>query len=48
MIYNYEAAEVIDIGQAQEVILGSAKNAFYTVYDGPTQLPRMDESAEDE
>lgn len=47
MINNYEVPEVVEIGRAQEVILGSSKlvNIFY---DGPDQDPRETETADDE
>jgi hypothetical protein len=47
MINHYEVAEVVEIGKAQDVILGSSKlvNIFY---DGPEQEPRQTESADDE
>jgi hypothetical protein len=48
MIYKYEAAEVTDIGQAQEIILGSPKDMTYTAQDSPGQLPRLEDVVDDE
>jgi hypothetical protein len=47
MSNHYEVAEIVEIGRAQDVILGSSKlvNNFY---DGPDQLPRETITADDE
>jgi hypothetical protein len=47
MINNYEVAEIVEIGRAQDVILGSSK-LVQKFYDGPTEPPRETEIAEDE
>ena len=47
MTNNYELAEVMEIGKAQDVILGSSKliNIFF---DGPEQDPRQTDAEDDE
>lgn len=47
MINNYEVPEAVEIGRAQDVILGSSKlvNIFF---DGPEQEPRQTDQADDE
>ncbi|HJP94156.1 MAG TPA: hypothetical protein VJ875_19515 [Pyrinomonadaceae bacterium] len=47
MTNHYEVAEIVEIGRAQDLILGSSK-LVNRVYDGPEQLPRETESADDE
>jgi hypothetical protein len=47
MINNYEVAEVIEIGRAQDVILGSSK-LINRVFDGVEQPPRETEAEDDE
>jgi hypothetical protein len=47
MINHYELAEVVEIGKAQDVILGSSKDV-HIFYDGPEQDPRLTETADDE
>ena len=44
---NYEVPEVVEIGRAQDVILGSTK-VLQIFPDGPDQDPRDTEMAEDE
>ena len=44
---NYEVAEIVEIGRAQDVILGSSKFE-HNVYDGPVLPERETEIAEDE
>lgn len=44
---NYEVAEVIEIGKAQDVILGSSK--LQPIYnDSPSQFPRQTPVVDDE
>jgi hypothetical protein len=44
---NYEVPEVVEIGRAQDVILGSSK--FVQIFDdGPDQDKRQTETADDE
>jgi len=47
MINNYEVPEVIEVGRAQDVILGSSK-LIWKVSDSPEQDFREDEMADDE
>lgn len=47
MANNYEVPEVVEIGRAQDVILGSSK-LVQIFPDGPDQDPRATEMAEDE
>jgi hypothetical protein len=47
MSNNYEVAEIIEIGKAQDVILGSSKERPL-VDDSPIQVFREFEEAEDE
>ena len=44
---NYEVAEIVEIGRAQDVILGSSK-LVNEEYDGPEQPRRETVIAEDE
>lgn len=46
MINHYEVAEIVEIGRAQDVILGSSK-VLEIFDDGPVQ-PRRDDTADDE
>ena len=47
MINHYEVAEIMEIGRAQDVILGSSKLLpFYP--DSPDQPERESETADDE
>jgi hypothetical protein len=44
---NYEVAEIVEIGKAHEVILGS--NKFVQVFaDSPSQILRNQEEEEDD
>jgi hypothetical protein len=45
---NYEAPEVVEIGQAQQIILGSQKSVLFIVDDSPSSIPRETESEDDE
>jgi len=47
MLNNYEVAEIVEIGKAQDVILGSTK-LIPVVDDSPIQEYRETESTEDE
>jgi hypothetical protein len=47
MINNYEVAEIVEVGKAHEVILGSTK-AIPLVEDGPSQPYRESEMQDDE
>jgi len=47
MINNYEVAEIVEVGKAHEVILGSSK-LLPVVDDSPFQNFRENEMAEDE
>ena len=47
MLNHYEVAEIIEIGRAQDVILGSSK--WVLIYpDSPNQGERETETADDE
>ena len=47
MLNNYEVAEIVEIGKAHDVILGSSK-LVPVVDDSPIQGFRESETAEDE
>ena len=47
MLNNYEVAEIVEVGKAHEVILGSSKFVF-NVDDGLTQPRRETEIEDDE
>lgn len=47
MTNNYEVPEVIEIGRAQDVILGSSK-LVQIFNDSPSQLRRQTEMQDDE
>ena len=47
MLNNYEVAEVVEVGKAHDVILGSLKPVF-NFNDSPFQEPRETEIEEDE
>ncbi len=44
---NYEAPEVIEIGKAQDIILGAPKGDFL-IPDSPGQDPRESTATDDE
>jgi hypothetical protein len=47
MTNHYEVAEIVEIGRAQDVILGSVKDL--PIYpDSPSQIDRQFETADDE
>ena len=46
MTHHYEAAEIIEIGRVQDVILGSTKGLFFD--DSPIQGLREDPTQDDE
>ena len=47
MINNYEIAEIVEVGKAHEVILGSSK-FVWNIDDGLTQPRRESEMEDDE
>ena len=47
MINNYEVAEVVEVGKAHDVILGSSKLSPF-IDDGPIQPRRENEMEDDE
>lgn len=47
MINHYEVPEVVEIGKAQDVILGSSK-LVNNVYDGPIEDPRESHEMSDD
>jgi hypothetical protein len=47
MTNHYEVAEIVEIGRAQDVILGSSK-LLEIFDDGPVQPRRETETADDE
>lgn len=47
MINNYEVAEILEIGRAQDVILGDPK-LVQLVFDSPVEPDRNIEASDDE
>lgn len=47
MINNYEVAEIMEIGRAQDVILGDPK-LLQQIFDSPVEPDRAIEASDDE